>query len=85
LGENAPSSQREVIVFLQRDRKAKNGESYEYWTLMKSVRTARGPRHRPVAYLGKRPGLDPGERAGWEHIADIRVLSASVSKRKTVS
>jgi len=58
-------------MFLQRDRKAKNGERYEYWTLMKSVRTARGPRHQPVAYLGKLPGLDPGERAGWEHIADI--------------
>jgi hypothetical protein len=38
---------------------------------MKSVRTARGPRHRPVAYLGKLPGLDPGERAGWEHIGQI--------------
>ena len=36
-----------------------------------SVRTARGPRHRPVAYLGKLPGLDPGERAGWEHIGEI--------------
>jgi transposase len=58
-------------MFLQRDRKDKNGETYEYWTLMKSVRTARGPRHQPVAYLGKLPGLDPGERAGWEHIADI--------------
>ena len=58
-------------MFLQRDRKKKNGETYEYWTLMKSVRTARGPRHRPVAYLGKLPGLDPGERAGWEHISEI--------------
>ena len=58
-------------MFLQRDRKKKNGETYEYWTLMKSVRTARGPRHQPVAYLGKLPGLDPGERAGWEHITDI--------------
>ena len=58
-------------MFLQRDRKDKNGETYQYWTLMKSVRTARGPRHRPVAYLGKLPGLDPGERAGWEQIADI--------------
>jgi transposase len=58
-------------MFLKRDRKKKNGETYEYWTLMKSVRTARGPRHRPVAYLGKLPGLDPGERAGWEHIGEI--------------
>jgi len=24
-----------------------------------------------VAYLGKLPGLDPGERAGWEHISEI--------------
>jgi hypothetical protein len=58
-------------MFLKRDHKKKNGADYEYWTLMKSVRTVRGPRHQPVAYLGKLPGLDAGERAGWEHIADI--------------
>ena len=40
---------------------------------MKSVRTARGPRQRPVANLGKLPGLDRDERVGWEEIG--RILS----------
>jgi transposase len=35
------------------------------------VRTARGPRQRTVATLGKLPGLDAEARVGWEHIADI--------------
>jgi transposase len=49
----------------------KNGETYDYWTLVESVRTARGPRQRIVATIGKLPGLDEEARVGWEHIADI--------------
>ena len=30
----------------------KNGKEHAYWALMESVRTARGPRSRVVAYLG---------------------------------
>ena len=58
-------------MFLKRSRRRKNGETYESWSLVESIRTARGPRQRVVATLGKLPGLDPSERAGWEHIADI--------------
>jgi transposase len=58
-------------MFLKRSRRHKNGETYESWTLVESVRTARGPRQRVVATLGKLPGLDPAERVGWEHIAGI--------------
>ena len=58
-------------MFLRRHQRKKNGESYEYWTLVESVRTARGPRQRIVATLGKLPGLDAEVRVGWEHIADI--------------
>jgi transposase len=58
-------------MFLRRNRKKHYGEPYDYWTLVESVRTARGPRQRVVATLGKLPGLDIESRVGWEHIADI--------------
>lgn len=58
-------------MFLRRNRRHKSGELYEYWTLVESVRTERGPRQRVVATLGKLPGLDADERAGWEEIARL--------------
>jgi len=62
-----------VIMFLRRNRKRKGGVDYECWTLVESVRTARGPRQRVVATIGKLPGLDREERVGWEEIG--RLLS----------
>jgi transposase len=47
-------------VFLRRHRKHVEGQTYEYWTLVKTVRTARGPRHQTIAHLGK---LDEPQRA----------------------
>ena len=44
---------------------------YDYWSLVESVRTARGPRQRIVATIGKLPGLDKEERVGWEEIRRI--------------
>jgi transposase len=58
-------------MFLRRNRRKKNGELYEYWTLVESIRTERGPRQRIVATLGKLPGLDEDERSGWEEIARL--------------
>jgi transposase len=58
-------------MFLRRHQRRKNGTSYEYWTLVESIRTSRGPRQRAVATLGKLPGLDEEARVGWEHIRDI--------------
>ena len=49
----------------------RRGEQYEYWSLVESVRTARGPRQRVVASIGKLPGLDKEARVGWERIGDI--------------
>jgi transposase len=60
-----------ALMFLRRHHRKKNGETYQYWTLVESVRTARGPRQRTVATLGKLPGLDDEARVGWEHIAGI--------------
>lgn len=58
-------------MFLRRHRKNKKGEAYEYWTLVESVRTTRGPRQRIVATIGKLPGMDKEERIGWEEVRRI--------------
>jgi transposase len=58
-------------MFLRRNRRTLNGEIYEYWTLVRTVRTAKGPRQEVVASLGKLPGLDHSARRGWEEIADL--------------
>ena len=58
-------------MFLRRNRRTVDGETYEYWTLCKTVRTARGPRQEVVAHLGKEPGLDSAARHGWEEVADL--------------
>src|SRR5512133_2747461 len=58
-------------MFLRRNRRTVNGECYEYWTLVKTVRTAKGPRQEIVATLGKEPGLESQSRHGWEQIADL--------------
>src|SRR5260370_7742065 len=55
-------------MFLRRHRRKHRGELYEYWTLVECVRTARGPRQRVVATLGKLPCLDQEEQRGWEEI-----------------
>ena len=58
-------------MYLRRNRRRKGGEDYDYWTLLESVRTARGPRQRIVAHIGKEPGLDEDERLGWEQIGKL--------------
>jgi hypothetical protein len=58
-------------VFLKRHPKNARGERYEYWTLVETVRTARGPRHRTVAHLGK---LDEDERRRARAWSDIDAM-----------
>jgi transposase len=58
-------------MYLRPHRRTKNGTLYEYWSLVKSVRTARGPRQETVAFIGKEPGLDKSSRVGWEQIGAI--------------
>jgi transposase len=53
-------------MFLKRIRVPQNGKRHTYWALVKSVRTARGPRHRIVTYLGE---LRPGQQADWAQVA----------------
>ena len=61
-------------MYLRRHDKKVAGEEYGYWSLVESVRTARGPRQRIVATIGKLPGLDREERVGWDEIG--RILSS---------
>jgi transposase len=58
-------------MFLRRNRRTVHGECYEYWTLVKTVRTAKGPRQEIVATLGKEPGLESRTRHGWEQVGDL--------------
>jgi len=58
-------------MFLKRHPKRAGGETYEYWTLVETVQTARGPRHRTVAHLGK---LDELERRAIQDWGDIEAL-----------
>jgi transposase len=55
-------------MFLKRRTRAKNGERYEYWELVRTVRTASGPRHETVAYLGKLEESEAHQHYGWSDI-----------------
>jgi len=58
-------------MFLRRNRRTIKGECYDYWTLVKTVRTGKGPRQEIVATLGKEPGLESRSRHGWEAVAEL--------------
>src|ERR1700744_1294197 len=58
-------------MFLRRNRRVVAGETYDYWTLVKTVRTIKGPRQQVVATLGKEPGLENRTRRGWGQIGDL--------------
>lgn len=53
-------------MFIKRCIRNKNGKPHAYWQLVESYRTARGPRHRIVAYLGE---LSAYEKHGWARLA----------------
>lgn len=57
------------MAYLRRSKRIKDETLYESWSIVESVRTARGPRQRTVATLGKAPEHDTEERLGWERIA----------------
>lgn len=60
-------------MFLKPITVEKNGKDHHYWALVKSVRTARGPRHQTVAYLGE---LSATDRTGWARLG--RALDGGV-------
>ena len=59
------------VMYLRRHRRIRDGTVYEYWSLVRTVRTTRGPRQRTVAFIGKEPGLDGESRLGWAHMAEV--------------
>lgn len=54
-------------MFLRKISINKNGKRHDYWALLESVRTERGPRHRVVSYLGD---MDEAGRLGIEQAAE---------------
>lgn len=69
-------------MYLRRHDKRVDGETYGYWSLVESVRMARGPRQRIVATIGTRPGLDHEERIGWDAIG--RLLTGKPSPQDSL-
>src|SRR5688500_5551135 len=58
-------------MFLRRHRKDARGEHYDYWSLVKTVRTARGPRQQLVAHLGKLDGSQTHAARQWEDLDQL--------------
>ncbi len=52
-------------MFLRRCERKKSGKQHIYWSLVESYRTAKGSRHRVVAYLGE---LKKSEKSGWAQL-----------------
>ena len=71
-------------MYLRRHGKNVAGEENGYWSLVESVRTARGPRQRIVATIGKLPGLEKEERIRWEEseTGKGRRLSVKIMKHE---
>ena len=71
-------------MFLRRKNKQVRGVGYSYWNLCETVRTARGPRQRVVASLGK---LDEaqiaGLKGGWDDLPAL--LRGEVPARQPVT
>lgn len=53
-------------MYLRRCYRSKDGKRHAYWALVKSVRTAQGPRQQVVAYLGE---MDESGRMGVQELA----------------
>jgi transposase len=54
-------------MFLKRLTHRTCGKTRQYWALVESVRTARGPRHRLVSYLGE---LNATEQSDWAKLVE---------------
>lgn len=52
-------------MFLKRLERRKSGKDHTYWALVESYRTAKGSRHRIVAYLGE---LKKSQQDGWAQL-----------------
>ena len=64
-------------MYLRRCRQHSTSGTYSYWKLVESVRTARGPRQRVVAYLGD---LDEAGRLGLRQAAPGAVVAEAAPR-----
>jgi transposase len=55
-------------VFLKSHLRRKDGKRHQYYSLVESVRTARGPQHRTLAYLGE---LNGSSEAAWRKTISV--------------
>src|SRR5262249_1467419 len=55
-------------MFLKGARCCKDGKEHRYFSLVESVRTARGPQHRTLAYLGE---LNACVESGWRRAISV--------------
>ena len=64
-------------MFLKHVVVDKGPKRHSYWALVESIRTARGPRQRLVAYLGE---LTSPENAGWANLKRILERQPEIPK-----
>jgi len=63
-------------MFLKKLLRRKDGKPHQYWALVESHRTVRGPRHRVVAYLGE---MRVSEQRGWTNLSrELNGKSSSI-------
>lgn len=55
-------------MFLKTHRRRKDGKEHRYYSLVESVRTARGPQHRTLAYLGE---LNASVESRWRRAISV--------------
>lgn len=55
-------------MFLKAHRRRKDGKEHRYYSLVESVRTARGPQHRTVVYLGE---LNGSVESAWRRAISV--------------
>lgn len=55
-------------MFLKAHRRRKDGKEHRYYSLVESVRTARGPQHRTVVYLGE---LNSSVESAWRRAISV--------------
>lgn len=58
-----------LYMYIRKIRINKDGKQHCYWSLVESVRTARGPRQQVVAHLGE---IDESGRMGYKQAAEGR-------------
>ena len=67
-GKFAPQFGR---MFLRRHTKLAGDADYTYWSLVKTVRTAKGPRHELVAHLGKLTPEEAQQAREWSDLDSL--------------